>query len=209
MNSGRWVIVTILAVACGATAFAWWFRSQQGQQTLAFWGSQAAYSIRFAPEVTAWRLRAEAVETQNGWEKFPIDGQDWYAQSCSISQAKGLVHARQALIEDASYLWESAPTAVADWDFVVRFAGPKNSTAAADPTAHAATEHSAMAHSASVGKLFQEVVMLLDTRQQIVRPFDGDRSVSLTIGEGLRTFLGEQFAGEPSAIKKSSAAVSE
>lgn len=188
MNSGRWVILTIFALAGLASAFAWWFRGQQGNQALQFWGSQTAYMIRFAPDVTAWRLRSDA---SAGWSKSSIDGQDWFVQETCISQARGLRHARQAFIEDASYRWESTVDEAGRWNFALKFAAHSTSSNTAEPLA---------------AERQNDVTLLIDTEQQIVRRLEGGPAVRITIGQGLKAFLSEQFSAiEKTGISSASA----
>lgn len=172
MNSGRWVIVTILTMAIAATAFAWWFRGQQGHRALDFWGSEAAYAIRFGPEVTAWQLQREQ---QPDADEFEIDGETWWAIESELSKAKGLVHARQALIEDASYRWDDSQLDTPNWDYALRFAGempPSSNGAARLP-----------------------VTLLIDSQRELIRRRESDQSIlRVTIGKGLEIFLSERFS---------------
>jgi hypothetical protein len=111
INSGKLVILLILGAALAAAGFAWWRQYEQGRRALAYWGAEGARLIRTAPEVELRRLREAADE-----EVSPIQ-----PRSRDVSHARGLVHARQALISDASYLWNEQSAAAPEWEYDLVF----------------------------------------------------------------------------------------
>lgn len=124
LERGKLAIITILTLAIVASAFAWRYHVKRGDRALVFWGSQAAVLIRHAPEVELFRLAPQepgpdALSADTFWvgeRSFRID------QRTVISQAPGLVHARQALIEDRSYLWGAdEDCSGADWTYALQF----------------------------------------------------------------------------------------
>ncbi|MCA9198251.1 MAG: hypothetical protein KDA87_11965, partial [Planctomycetales bacterium] len=122
-NQGRMVVIGMVVVALAAAIFAWTFRLSQGQQILTFWGADAASAIRLGSEVKLLQLEAGQIDSSNALVRS-LNGMDWTA-AIDISKTSGLVHARQALITDASYAWSSEANAdwSKDWD-VLLFAGP-------------------------------------------------------------------------------------
>ena len=104
-KSGKLLILGVLVVGLAAAAAAWWFRYSATHRAAQFWGPQAATLIRDAPHVTL-RSDTPSADAEGGDEAdVPRD----------ISSAKGMTHLRSALLEDASYHWDSAILADIDW----------------------------------------------------------------------------------------------
>lgn len=107
--SGKLVIIGIILVALWAAATSWYFRYHATHQAAKFWGAEAAALIRDAPEVTLYKepmastdsLRSDPAGIQAAMQahiaKSAID----------ISHAHGLLHLRNALLEDANFIWPS------------------------------------------------------------------------------------------------------
>jgi hypothetical protein len=86
--SGKLVILGILAVALASAAASWWFRYAATHRAAEFWGPQSARLIRDAPRVSLMRLfLSTAPKTRD------------------ISNAPGITHLRNALLEDRSFEW--------------------------------------------------------------------------------------------------------
>jgi hypothetical protein len=88
-NSGKFVILGILTVALASAAASWWFRYSATHEAAQFWGPQNARLIRDAPHVALVRLILSEPPTTR-----------------DISRAPGMLHLRNALLEDRSFLWE-------------------------------------------------------------------------------------------------------
>ncbi|MFO0790670.1 MAG: hypothetical protein U0805_14535 [Pirellulales bacterium] len=84
--SGKWIIIGVMAVALIGAGTSWWFRYYTTHRTAQFWGPEAATLIRDAPTV---------------WSHDDLNR--------DISSAKGLVHLRNALLEDRSFKWPAVP----------------------------------------------------------------------------------------------------
>jgi hypothetical protein len=104
-KSGKMLILGVLVVALAAAAAAWWFRYSATHKAAELWGSQAAVLIRDAPRVT---LRSDAASTDE-------EGASETDVARDISQAKGLTHLRNALLEDGSYDWTAKRPADTNW----------------------------------------------------------------------------------------------
>ena len=99
--------------------YAWWHHYTQGRRCVELWGADVGESIRYAPRVELLRLaRRDAQDA----ESIEVQG-DTYAVVAhkDITGTPGLVHARQALIEDASYLWNAELGGAATWQYLLRF----------------------------------------------------------------------------------------
>lgn len=121
----------ILAAAFVAAGGAWWHQRQQGRRALAYWGAGTALLIRRSEHVTLLTLKP----TQTTGEEPSVQSgllQGYAVVSRhEISQARGLIHARQALISDPSYIWRSVPATDPQWEFALRFDGDKQGTTVA------------------------------------------------------------------------------
>jgi len=123
---GQRLILGMLAIAVVAAGGAWWYQYQQGQRVLALWGADNAFRIRLAPDCDLLKLRP--AETP-GAEQISIAGQHRAITSIHpIGHAQGFVHARQALIVDASYDWEAETQVPADWQYALRFRDGQGAT---------------------------------------------------------------------------------
>ncbi len=130
-NRGAWSIAAMFGVGLLLAGGSVLYHSGQGRRCLAFYGADDAATVRHAPKVEAWRLEppaesdsspapaeasAEPAATEAGAEPtaasddtITVDGRPWrIARRVDISQARGLVHARHALIVDANYRWDAA-----------------------------------------------------------------------------------------------------
>jgi hypothetical protein len=105
-KSGKWLILAILAVALASGAFSWWFRWSATHRAAAFWGPEAATTIRDAQHVEAFRLATTSENTDRtlkaGDREYPVE------KRIDASKAHGLIHLKQALVEDRSYDWDTS-----------------------------------------------------------------------------------------------------
>ncbi|MCA9262239.1 MAG: hypothetical protein KDA60_00260 [Planctomycetales bacterium] len=175
MQSGKYLTIGIVVISALAAGFAWLHHRTHGARALQFWGGEAAFLIRTAPEVRAFSLRrvdADSVEADGEpplptWE---IDASAWRATAeRDISQARGLVHVRQALIEDTSYRWDvESEQPEADWTHALEFS---------DPARHAS------------------ILVLADLTHGLVRLQQGSSVAAPNeqVTRGLETFCREQF----------------
>jgi hypothetical protein len=107
-SRGKLAVIAMLALATLAASFAWWWNWQRTQKCLAYYGGEGASLIRTAPRVEALLLSSsfdgpsvEAIEV--GPNALAVVGRQ------DLSEAKGLIHARTALLDDNSYRWAVAP----------------------------------------------------------------------------------------------------
>jgi len=136
--TSRLVIVLIFAIAFGLGGYGWWHNYQQGHRSLQFWGSDSAVLIRYGPRVILLDLGTYP-ENNSPSESLDIDGQKFaVVQRVNIGQVPGLVHARQALIEDASFAWSTKQQpCVPNWQFALRFLDEdQQATVAFDTNCH-------------------------------------------------------------------------
>jgi len=111
-DRGKLAVLSMFALAIGAAAFAWWWNYRRGERCLAFYGSEAAALIRTAPTVEILELDPASTAEE-----------PTVARRIDISRAPGLLNARAALLDDASFVWGGKPQpASAKATHLVRFA---------------------------------------------------------------------------------------
>jgi hypothetical protein len=172
MNSGRWVIGGIFVVGLLAAGAAWWHRFQQVRYCLEFWGPDTAYLIRLAPEVDLMRLAplaeidSVAASASGAGEAamLAVDGESYRVMGeWDISRAQGLAHAREALVQDQSFVESGAsPDREPVWQYALRFR-----------------------------KGDREATLLFDLEQSMTRRLDQSVTSRIKIAEGLRTLFRE------------------
>ncbi len=135
-SRGKLVILAMFLLALVMGGYAWWHQRQKGHRSHQFWGGPTALLIRHAAQVQLLWLEPAGTETPARAERLEIGGQSLAVSGRhEISQARGLVHARYALIEDASFAWD-APRGGCEnqWRFALRFVHQgQSATVAFDP----------------------------------------------------------------------------
>jgi hypothetical protein len=97
--SGKLLIIGILTIAFLAAGTSWWFRYNATRSVVKFWGPEAATIIRDAPVVTIYH--AGNFQDPN----TPTVVTKLQATELDISNAHGLTHLRNALLEDHNFDW--------------------------------------------------------------------------------------------------------
>lgn len=109
----------LLGLTAATVAIA--FQRGQTQRCLDFYGADVAAAVSRAPYVELRRLAS-------------VDGRLVAQSRVDISDAKGLVHLRRGLVEDANFDWQAAaaaevPLPQAAWDWAMVFAESPESLA--------------------------------------------------------------------------------
>lgn len=103
--SGKLVLVGVIVVAFAGAAVSWFFRYHATHRAIEFWGSKVALLIRDAPVVTLFEdsdAVVPATKSQSGTtDRTP-------PRKIDVSQAHGLTHLRNALLENESFDWSAA-----------------------------------------------------------------------------------------------------
>jgi hypothetical protein len=118
---GTRVVVGILTLAIGLGLFALWFQWRQTRRCLDFYGTETARLIQRATRVEVWERAAGTAATVGPGTASPS------FERYDVSTARGLVHLRRGLVEDANLDWSrlderevSAPA----WDLALAFFEP-------------------------------------------------------------------------------------
>lgn len=148
-DRGKLAVLTMLGLALAAAAFAWWWNVTSKKESLAFYGPAAARLIGKARTVEL--IEVEPAKFDDSRECY-IAGADNFAllSRHDVSRAPGLIHARTALLDDASYEWPARPLLLEEGRresvasrstfFLVRFADESSETILAfDTTARLLT----------------------------------------------------------------------
>ena len=136
---GKLIIIGMLSLALIAATSAWWYQYRQGRRILEFWGAADALRIRLAPDCQLLWLKRPA---DTGDSLLEIQGEVWAIHSdCAIDDRRGFVHARQALIQDASFLWEEALRPTGPWQCALRFTDDRGETLLAFDLDHGVVVH--------------------------------------------------------------------
>jgi hypothetical protein len=118
--SGKLVIVGILVLAVVAAATSWWFRYHATHRAAEFWGANVAALIRDASQVTLHVLPMNTAPVLASPVQSGLD----------VSQAQGLTHLRNALLEDHNFIWPAVDQALIaadetlDWKWILKFRDP-------------------------------------------------------------------------------------
>ena len=143
MQRGKVVVVSMLVLGLGLAVFAWQWNRSRGRYAAEFWGAETAKLIRSAPKVEVFKLEVAFTQTPQQIPGKPlvqlpvlIADDTWWSvlESKDVSKAPGLLHARNALLEDASFKREHPSGADPLYKFAVRFSeGEKQTTLFLDP----------------------------------------------------------------------------
>jgi hypothetical protein len=129
-SRGKYAVLFILLLALAMAAFAWSWNFGQSQRCLDLYGGTAAMLIRTAQKVEILEIASASDEESPSPEIVDIAGVPVrIARHIDISKAPGLIHARTALVDDASFNWNEESTPAADpGRTLVRFAAGNEET---------------------------------------------------------------------------------
>ena len=164
-NRGTILVLLLVAAGLAAAGTAIWHQHRQTRRALDFWGPQAAHLIGHAPLVKLTALQPRQPGETSAAEKSRAD-----PVAVDISQARGLIHFRRSLLEDANFEWNNdfSAVAAAEGDYSVLF---------------------------SDGEEKLVIVFDLDRRLIEVRPRgDGVAKLTERMADGVATFLSETLA---------------
>jgi len=182
-DRGKLVVFSFFLVAAVLAGGAMWYHFAKSRWAMAFWGNDAARLIVRAPEVEVWHLADVPPDGPNETsENFRnseyarriliVDGSPMYIfRRRPVTDARGLIHTRMALVEDANFDITAKPPARNNWDYALRFYSPD-----------------------------EETVVLIDRERGLVRALDEPANANqqtvasiAPIVSGLKQFLEEQF----------------
>ena len=114
---GSLLVVAILLLGFLAATVAISYQRLQTRRCLAFYGPEAARRVAKAPRVELWRLAPTG-----------RPGRLVATSRLDVSAAKGIVHLRRGLVEDAGFRWHEAGAGgrlpEEAWDYALVFSDP-------------------------------------------------------------------------------------
>jgi hypothetical protein len=132
-NLGKLAVLAMFALAFMAAGFAWWWNFHRGQKCLALYGPDAALLIRTANDVELIELSPDSSKPEDRTvNRLVVGGRTFLLHRVTtISEAKGLIHARTSIVDDTSFLWDAeADESRVNVQFAVRFwSGDRSSRA--------------------------------------------------------------------------------
>jgi hypothetical protein len=128
-NSGKWVVLSLLALAVCAALGAVWFQFKATHRALEHWGVEGSRLIRSAPDVRLFILESDG-DKSTSTRDAPAAPPRWSAaggtlvvhKEVDLSRQRGLVNLRTALLADDSFQWDR-PAHAGDvhWEFALTF----------------------------------------------------------------------------------------
>jgi hypothetical protein len=121
--SGMTLVIGLVILGISLASFAIWFQRHQTRRCLEFYGSSVARRIQTAPRVELWEplsgnTAGNTVGNSDGeGELAPRSGA---ALRFDVSRARGLVHLRRGLVEDANLDWAKR-AASGPWNAALAF----------------------------------------------------------------------------------------
>ncbi len=121
---GSILVIGLLALGVFAAGVGVWWQWQQTRRCLAFYGIRTSERISKAPRVELWRFKRPSDSRHTG--HLSVN------RVQDITEAKGLVHLRRGLVEDANFKWfergrsELGPLPDAAWDVALVFYDTNN-----------------------------------------------------------------------------------
>ena len=122
--AGTRLVIGLVLLGIAAAATGIWYQRGQTRRCLAFYGTAAARRITAAPRVELWQLAATAAPDRLR-----------AVERREITAAKGLVHLRRGLVEDANFDWESGADGTTSvrlpagaWDLAIVFSDSATSS---------------------------------------------------------------------------------
>jgi hypothetical protein len=123
-TSGKLVIIGIVVVALVAAVASWWFRYNATHQAAEFWGPTAAQLIRDASHVLLCR-KWEGTEPTTASDDellLPNSSTRVITRCHDVTAAPGILHLRNALLEDRSFEWPAKNQTLSDqWRWCLVF----------------------------------------------------------------------------------------
>jgi hypothetical protein len=122
-QSGSKLVIAIGGLALALGAVSWWYRFETAHRATQFWGPEAAGLIEERSEVLGLKIElfpegdkvtADAeIELEHRNKAIMLQK--------DLTDARGMVHLRHALLTDSNYLWIKRPDAPPRWRWALKF----------------------------------------------------------------------------------------
>lgn len=121
--AGKWIVIGVFGLALVGAVGSWLFRYYATHQAARFWGAKSAVLIRDAPQVDFYFL-VNGEATLNDADLLEKLTQPGVCSKVDVSRGRGIVHLRNALLEDRSFDWQMTPAAPPPAGWMLRFSDP-------------------------------------------------------------------------------------
>jgi hypothetical protein len=114
-QSGTRLVVGVMASALALCGGAWWYQYATIHRAADFWGPQAAQLIARPSRASGQRLEA------NAGRNLADDLSATTGEPIDLTQGRGMVHLRNALLKASNYDWDETPSAdKIAWQWILR-----------------------------------------------------------------------------------------
>jgi hypothetical protein len=122
-QSGTKLVIAIGGFALTLGAVSWWYRYETAHRVTQFWGPEAAELIEERSNVLGLMLEAVPEGDPTTEDAGTIFDHRRYSTPLrvNLTNARGMVHLRHALMTDSSYLWIKQPVAPSSWRCALKF----------------------------------------------------------------------------------------
>jgi len=123
-QSGTKLVLILAGLALTAGVTSWLYRYEAAHQATTFWGVEAARLIAQPAEAEVFVLTVPGAEgiAEEGVELLDLGRKYQPGEAKGLTNARGMVHLRHALMSDGSYEWDApVDPATVDWGWCLRF----------------------------------------------------------------------------------------
>ncbi len=115
-RAGSWTVIGIALVGVGLASFAWWFHASHSKLVRRQWDAETIKAVQDAGHVTLLQIEPSATGSRT------ISGQRYATQrTIPLDNQPGLIHFRNALLQETTYRPTRPPVRHPAWAFVLRF----------------------------------------------------------------------------------------
>lgn len=123
-QSGTKLVVGLCGLALALGVIAWWYRFETAHRATQFWGSTAAELITESSHVLGLKLKLASgpVDRDPNGGAVALSSREYETPiRKDLTDARGMVHLRHALLSDSNYLWSEHPLAPDKWRWMLKF----------------------------------------------------------------------------------------
>jgi len=123
-QSGTKLVFVLAGLALSAGVISWWYRYEAAHEATMYWGVEASRLISQPSEVEIYELALLGAESaaEEGTGVLELGRRYRAAEPRGLTNARGMVHLRHALMSDRNYEWDApVDPAEIDWRWCLRF----------------------------------------------------------------------------------------
>jgi hypothetical protein len=123
-QSGTRLVAGLCGLALAVGAISWWHRFETAHRATQFWGPVAAELITEPSHVLGFKLKlaSEPTDGDPNGDGVALSSHEYETPiRKDLTDARGMVHLRHALMSDTNYLWNKDCLAPDDWRWMLKF----------------------------------------------------------------------------------------